>query len=202
MKLPLSFYQREDTLLIAKELIGKSIFTKIDDELSGGMIVETEAYMGPLDAGSHAFNGRKTLLNNSMYLAGGVAYLYICYGIHDMFNIVTGKEGTSHAILIRAIEPKIGLEHMQARRGDVLINNLAKGPGSLAKALGLNKSFDGKSLLGNELWLEDRGIYPSDQQIIASPRIGLNCAAPYCSIPWRFTLFGSKFVSKQPNISD
>lgn len=196
MKLSLSFYQREDTLQIAKELIGKYVFTKIEGKLSGGMIVETEVYIGPLDKGSHAFNHKMTARNKSMYLAGGVAYMYICYGIHDMLNLVTGKVGTSHAILIRAIEPIIGIEHMQDRRGLVSLGKLAKGPGSLARALGLNKSFDGKSLIGDELWLDDKGINISDDQITASSRIGLNCAEPYCSIPWRFTLSGNKFVSK------
>ena len=196
MKLSKSFYLREDTLLIAKQLLGKFVFTKIDGILTGGMIVETEAYIGPLDAGSHAFNNRKTNKNATMFEAGGVAYLYICYGIHNMLNVVTGPVGSSHAILIRAIEPIIGIETMQQRRGDVPLKRLAKGPGSLAKALGLNKSFDKESLTDNLIWIEDQGVIINEQNIKATGRVGLSCAEPYFSIPWRFYLFGNAFVSK------
>ncbi len=195
MKLERSFYLREDTLLIAKELLGKFVFSKIDGIITGGMIVETEAYIGPLDAGSHAFNNRKTAKNATMYEAGGVAYLYICYGIHDMLNIVTGPTDSSHAILIRAIEPIIGIETMQQRRGHVPLKRLAKGPGSLAKALGLNKSFDKEDLTGDLIWIEDQKILIADENIKATGRVGLSCAEPYLSIPWRFCLSGNAFVS-------
>ncbi|TKB95892.1 DNA-3-methyladenine glycosylase [Pedobacter cryophilus] len=196
MKLPKSFYLREDTLLIAKELIGKFVFTKIDGNLTGGMIVETEAYIGPFDAGSHAFNNRKTPKNATMFEAGGVAYLYICYGIHDMLNVVTGEAGSSHAILIRAFEPMVGIETMQQRRGNVPLKRLAKGPGSLAKALGLNKSFDKERLTGDLIWIEDQGLIITPENIKATGRVGLSCAEPYFSIPWRFCLSGNAFVSK------
>nr|MBC7612466.1 DNA-3-methyladenine glycosylase [Pseudopedobacter sp.] len=196
MKLPIRFYLREDTLTIAKELIGKFIYTSINGEITGGMIVETEAYIGPEDRGSHAFEGRRTAKNETMYHAGGVVYMYICYGIHDMLNIVTGLEGSSHAILIRAIEPTIGIQLMQFRRGDVPLKRLCKGPGSLAKALGLNKSHNQTSLTGNLLWIEDDGLKIKESNIIASSRVGLSCLEPYLSIPWRFTLFSNSFVSK------
>ncbi|MBU0695946.1 MAG: DNA-3-methyladenine glycosylase [Bacteroidetes bacterium] len=196
MKLPIGFYLRENTLTIAKELIGKFIYTNMNGEITGGMIVETEAYIGPEDRGSHAFEGRRTAKNDTMYQAGGVVYMYICYGIHDMLNIVTGLEGSSHAILIRAVEPTIGIKLMQFRRGDVPLKRLCKGPGSLAKALGLNKSHDQTSLTGNLLWIEDEGLKIKQGNIIASPRVGLSCPEPYLSIPWRFTLFGNSFVSK------
>jgi DNA-3-methyladenine glycosylase len=160
------------------------------------MIVETEAYMGPLDAGSHAFNNRKTPKNATMFEAGGIAYLYICYGIHDMLNIVTGPAGSSHAILIRAIEPIIGIETMQQRRGNVPLKRLAKGPGSLAKALGLNKSFDRESVTGDLIWVADQEVIIPLENIKATDRVGLSCAEPYFSIPWRFCLSGNAFVSK------
>lgn len=198
MKLKNSFYQREDTLLIAKELLGKYVFTNIDDQLTGGMIVETEAYMGPQDAGSHAFNHKRTPRNETMYAAGGVTYMYICYGIHDMLNIVTGEENTSHAVLIRAIEPTVGLDFMQIKRGDVPLKRLAKGPGALAKALGLKKLHNNISLQSDLIWIEDKGNKIEPHQITATARVGLGCKEPYLSIPWRFLIVGNPYVSKGP----
>ncbi|MET4083863.1 DNA-3-methyladenine glycosylase [Pedobacter sp. UYP30] len=199
MKLNDTFYKRDDTVEMAKELIGKFVYTNIDGEITGGMIVETEAYLGATDSGCHSFNNKKTPKNATMFNNGGVAYMYICYGIHDMLNIVAGAEGTAEAILIRAIEPTEGIDLMQIRRGNVLLNRLAKGPGSLAKALGLNKTFDNISLLGDVLWIEDEAIKIVESDIVASPRIGLGCPEPYFSIPWRFFLKGNKFVSGKTN---
>lgn len=196
MKLPIDFYQREDTLLIAKELLGKVVCTQIEGKRTSGMIVETEAYIGPEDRGSHAFENRKTPRNASMYEAGGVAYMYICYGIHDMLNIVTGKKDSSHAVLIRALEPLEGIDVMLARRGNMPVKRLCKGPGALAKALGLDKSFDQRSLISHELGIEDQGILIPENQIKTSARIGLNCPEPYLSVPWRFSILESPFVSR------
>ncbi len=196
IKLDKDFYQRSDTVSMAKELLGKMLFTNIDDQLTGGTIVETEAYMGIVDSSCHTYNNRKTKSNSTMYEQGGVAYMYICYGIHDMLNIVTGVEGDSQVILIRALEPTIGLDVMRERRGNVPLKRLCKGPGSLAKAMGLNKTHDKTSLISNSLWIEDDGLEIKEGKIIASPRIGLSCPEPYLSIPWRFTLFGNSFVSK------
>lgn len=195
MKLAETFYSREDTIELSKELIGKFLYTNINGIKTGGMIVETEAYMGVTDSSCHTFNNRKTLKNATMYNNGGVAYMYVCYGIHDMLNIVTGSEGDSQVILIRAIEPKIGIDAMQERRGGAPLSRLAKGPGSLAKALGLNRTFDNASLLGDTLWIEDQEIEISADDIVASPRIGLGCPEPFFSMPWRFFLKGNKFVS-------
>ncbi|MGY3053506.1 DNA-3-methyladenine glycosylase [Pedobacter sp. UYEF25] len=199
MKLNEAFYGREDTIEMARELIGKFVYTNLDGQKTGGMIVETEAYMGVTDSSCHSFNNRKSIKNASMFNKGGVAYMYICYGIHDMLNIVTGAEGDSQVILIRAIEPTIGIDVMKGRRGDIPINRLAKGPGSLAKALGLNKSFDNASLLGNTLWIEDQEVNIVDADIVTSARIGLGCPEPYLSVPWRFFLKGNKFVSGKTN---
>lgn len=199
MKLLEEFYGREDTVNMSKELLGKSLFTNINGEKTGGIIVETEAYMGVTDSSCHTFNNRKTNKNATMYNGGGVAYMYVCYGIHDMLNIVTGKEGDSQVILIRAIEPTVGLDIMRERRGGVALNRLAKGPGSLAKALGLNRTFDNSSLLNDTLWIEDLGVEVAANQIVESPRIGLGCPEPYFSMPWRFFLKGNKFVSGKTN---
>lgn len=195
-KLTTSFYQREDTIQIARELLGKKVFSMAGDELTEGIIVETEAYRGPEDRGSHAWNNRRTNRTEIMYAAGGVAYMYICYGIHDMLNIVTGPENLSHAILIRALEPITGIEIMRKRRK--IYNNdirLCQGPGALAQSLGLNKSFNGKSLQGNEIWIENNEVIPGDQ-IVASPRVGMNFTGPYKTILWRFYIRGNRYVSR------
>jgi DNA-3-methyladenine glycosylase len=195
-KLPVSFYLREDVVSIARELVGKKIFSMVDQVLTGGIIVETEAYRGPEDRGSHAWNNRRTNRTEIMYTAGGVVYMYICYGIHDMLNIVTGPVNTSHAILIRAIEPTTGLEMMRERRN--IFNNdfrLCQGPGASAQALGLNKTFNGKSLQENEIWIEDGDPIP-EEKIVASARVGMNFEGPYKTIPWRFYIRGNKYVSR------
>lgn len=197
MKLPITFYQNDDVVVLSEKLLGKHLFTFIDGELTGGIIVETEAYRGPEDLGSHAYNHRRTQRNEIMYAHGGVVYMYICYGIHDMLNIVTGTEGESHAILIRALQPTVGLDIMRLRRGfDNNDRRLCKGPGALAKALGLNKSFNGVSLTGDEIWIEENGPEVSAELIIACPRIGLNIIEPYKSIPWRFYIKGNKYISR------
>ena len=195
-KLPNEFYQREDAVQIARELLGKKVFSMAGSVLTGGIIVETEAYKGPEDRGSHAWNNRRTNRTEVMYSAGGVAYMYICYGIHDMLNIVTGPADTSHAILIRAIEPETGLDIMRARR-NIYDNDirLCQGPGALAQALGLTKAFNGKSLQDNEVWIEDNDPV-QDEKIAASARIGMNFDGPYKVIPWRFYIRGNKYVSR------
>jgi DNA-3-methyladenine glycosylase len=197
MKLLTDFYQREDTVQVARELLGKYLFTNVDKQLVGGIIVETEAYLGPDDRGSHSWNNKRTARNEMMYEAGGVVYMYICYGIHDMLNIVTGTEGSSHAILIRALEPVEGVEIMKERRGIYDSDKrLCKGPGALGKALGLSKLHNGTSLQGEEIWIEDRGYLIPDDQIVGSARVGMNFEGPYKDIPWRFYLKGNKFISK------
>ena len=180
MKLPLSFYQRNDAVLVARELLGKLVYTLIDGEITGGVIVETEAYQGPEDRGSHAFNNRKTPRNEMMYSAGGVAYMYICYGIHDMLNVVTGEPGVSHAVLIRAVEPRVGVDIMRQRRQIFKEDaRLCRGPGALAKALGLVKAHNGISLQEDTLWIEDSEEEIKDNDIIASARVGMNFDGPY-----------------------
>ena len=197
MKLPLSFYQRNDAVLVARELLGKHVYTRIDGEVTGGVIVETEAYQGPEDRGSHAFNHRKTPRNEMMFSAGGVVYMYICYGIHDMLNVVTGTDGVSHAVLIRAVEPRVGVELMRERRNVFNEDSrLCRGPGALAKALGLAKAHNGINLLEDTIWIEDKNEVFHENEIIASARVGMNFEGPYKTIPWRFYLKGNRNVSK------
>ncbi len=196
-KLPLDFYRQPDVVSVARQLLGKHIYSNIGGRLTGGIIVETEAYRGPDDRGSHAFNNKRTPRNEMMYKAGGVAYMYICYGIHDMLNIVTGTEGISHAALIRAIEPVVGLDIMCERRG--IFDNkirLCQGPGALAKALGLSKLHNGADLQDDQIWLTDEGLSYTDDQVIASARVGMNFDGPYKTIPWRFYVKGNAYVSR------
>lgn len=196
-KLPLEFYQQPDVVSVARELLGKHVYSFIDGKLTGGIIVETEAYRGPDDRGSHAYNNKRTPRNEMMYSAGGVAYMYICYGIHDMLNIVTGIEGMSHAALIRAIEPTEDLETMRIRRGIFEQDRrLCQGPGALAKALGLTKFHNGTDLHGDNLWLTDEGVYYEEDQIVASARVGMNFDGPFKTIPWRFYVRRNPYVSR------
>lgn len=196
-KLPLDFYRQTDVVSVARQLLGKHLYSNIGGQLTGGIIVETEAYCGPDDRGSHAYNNKRTPRNEMMYRAGGVAYMYICYGIHDMLNIVTGIEGMSHAALIRAIEPIDGLDVMCERIG--IFDNkkrLCQGPGALAKALGLSKLHNGADLQDDLIWLTEEGPSYTDEQVIASARVGMNFDGPYKTIPWRFYVKGNPHVSR------
>lgn len=196
-KLPVDFYQQSDVVSVARQLLGKHVYSLINGNLTGGIIIETEAYCGPDDRGSHAFNNKRTPRNEMMYRAGGVAYMYICYGIHDMLNIVTGTDGMSHAALIRAVEPTEGLEIMRIRRGIFdQDRRLCQGPGALAKALGLTKLHNGEDLQGEALWLTDEGTNFDDDQVIASARVGMNFDGPFKTIPWRFYVRGNPYVSR------
>nr|WP_315028738.1 DNA-3-methyladenine glycosylase [uncultured Chryseobacterium sp.] len=199
MKLPLSYYSNQDVLFLAQDLLGKTLFTDINGEITAGIIVETEAYFGTLDKASHAYGGRRTDRTETLYSHGGISYVYLCYGIHHLFNVVTSVEDEPHAILIRAVEPLIGKEIMEYRRNMPASKGaITAGPGSLSKALGIDKSFNKKDLTGNEIWLEDHGIVYTSEQIIAGPRIGVAYAQEDALLPWRFFVKGNKYVSK-PN---
>lgn len=198
-KLPFSFYQNEDVTDLALHLLGKQLFTLIDGVLTGGIIVETEAYNGVLDKASHAYGGRFTNRTKTMYGQGGISYVYLCYGIHHLFNVVTGGENTPHAVLIRGLDPIKGLDIMLSRRNmSALKPNLTAGPGALAKAMGIDSNLNAKDLLGDEIWIEDNGIYYAEDQIVAAPRIGVAYAEDHALLPWRFYVKGNRFVSK-PN---
>jgi DNA-3-methyladenine glycosylase len=200
MKLPESFYQRPDVVKIARELLGKVLFTRVDGMLSGGMIVETEAYSWK-ERGCHAFGGRKTARNAVMFDKGGYAYVYLCYGMHNMFNIVTNVAGVADAVLIRALEPVEGIGEMQLRRGKLANRfHLTSGPGKLCKALGIDRSLNGKFLLGEEVWMEDIGKKIKSGHIQASPRIGIDYAGEDAKLPWRFTIENNPWVSVKPKL--
>ncbi|MBA3603271.1 MAG: DNA-3-methyladenine glycosylase [Parachlamydiaceae bacterium] len=198
--LPDSFYRNESVLEVSQQLLGKFLCTYIDGELTSGMITETEAYQGPEDRASHAYRNRRTKRTEVMFKAGGVSYVYLCYGIHSLFNVITNVEGIPHAVLIRAIKPVEGIECMLRRRKKAKFNaKLTSGPGALAQALGINVAHSGLSLRGPQIWIEDRGVRIEAKNIVASPRIGVDYAAEDALLPWRFNC--SSFIDVQVGIN-
>lgn len=195
-KLPLSFYRQDDVVTIAQQLVGKVICTRIDSVLTSGIITETEAYCGRGDQACHANGGTRTQRTETMYQAGGIAYVYLCYGIHHLFNIVTNVKDKADAILIRAIEPLEGTKIMLQRREAQEINpSLTAGPGRLTQALGITTDYDTTLLTENTIWIEDRGIDFSGDGLAASKRIGVDYAGKDAELPWRFYPKDSKWVS-------
>lgn len=197
IKLPNDFYLQDDVIALSQNLIGKFLFTNIDGALTGGMIVETEAYRGPDDRASHASGNKRTARNEVMYHKGGIAYVYVCYGIHNLFNVVTNVAGIPHAILIRAIEPTHGEDVMLVRRNKQKIDNsLTGGPGAMSQALGITKEHNGLSLSGSSVWIEERNVVVKSSDIIASPRVGVAYAGEDAALPWRFRYKDSPWTSK------
>ena len=199
-KLPIDFYQRSNVLQIAKELLGKILITKWNSIETSGRIVEVEAYNGKIDKASHASGGRRTNRNEIMYGNGGFAYVYLCYGIHHLFNVVTNKKETPHAILIRAIEPLKGIDGMLERTGkEKPDSTLTRGPGNVSKALGISfRQHNGHSLVSNDLFIAEDGFVFSKREIMASPRIGVDYAGDDALLPYRFYIKGNPFVSGKP----
>lgn len=198
-KLPLSFYQRPDVLQISRELLGKLLVTKWNGILTSGRIVELEAYAGVTDRASHAYGGRFTKRNEVMYGNGGCAYVYLCYGIHHLFNVVTNTKDIPHAILIRSLEPIKGINEMLERTGkEKLDNTLTRGPGNVSKALGISTINSGMSLKSDDLFLADDGFVYSKKEIHTSPRIGVDYAGKDALLPYRFYVKGNPFVSGKP----
>ena len=198
-KLSLSFYQRKDVVAIAKDLIGKIVVTKIDGKITSGRIVETEAYVAHIDKASHAYKGKRTLRNEAMYAAAGTVYVYICYGLHNMLNIVTNDMNVPDAILIRALEPIDGIDTMLERTSKkVLDNTLTKGPGNVAKAMGVSKNISGLLLGKKQINILKNNFIIPENQIGTSKRIGIDNAGEDALLPYRFYLKGNRFVSGKP----
>jgi DNA-3-methyladenine glycosylase len=197
-RLPRSYYQSHEVVELAKDLLGKFLVTEIEGHRSAGMIVETEAYRGPDDRACHAYNNRRTPRTEVMFESGGVAYIYICYGMHHLMNVVTGPKDNAHAVLIRALEPAEGIEVM-AKRRNMASNDkrLTKGPGALSLAMGLTSALSGASLISSTspVWIEDRGIRYSSIEICAGTRIGVESAGEAALWAWRFFVKGNKYVS-------
>jgi DNA-3-methyladenine glycosylase len=195
MKLEPSFYHRKKVTTIARDLLGKALITKVKGQVSSGIIVETEAYSWK-ERGCHAYNGRKTQRNEVMFDVGGKAYVYLCYGMHHLFNVVINREGIAEAVLVRAVEPLEGIELMMKRRRDVPVHQLTSGPGKLTRALGIDRSWNGKVLWNDDVWIEDIGRKVSGKQLEVSKRIGIDYAGEDANLLWRFSIRDNKWVSR------
>jgi len=182
---------------VSKQLLGKVLATQIDNTITSGIIVEVEAYKGIEDKASHAYNNKRTPRTKIMYQNGGVSYVYLCYGMYYLFNVITNVKNIPHAVLIRAIEPLDGIDKMQYRRNikDKLYN-LTNGPGKLSIALGIDKNLNGKSLLSDKIWIQDNHIKIKEKDILSSPRIGVDYAMEDAKLPYRFYINNNKWISK------
>ncbi|MDP1623151.1 MAG: DNA-3-methyladenine glycosylase [Bacteroidales bacterium] len=194
--LPRKFYTRPDVVQIARELLGKQLITRMGGVITSGIICETEAYAGATDKASHAFGCRRTERTEIMYDRGGTAYIYLCYGVHSLFNVVTNIEGVPHAVLIRGIIPVEGIETMLQRAGKPEVTkNFGIGPGKVSKILGIHYTYSGLDLVKNPgknnepaIWIEDHGVEIPPSQIISGPRIGVDYAGEDAMLPYRFSL--------------
>ena len=191
-----TFYTRKNVVKIAKDLLGKIIVTNFDDQLTAARITETEAYNGIVDKASHAYNNRRTKRTEIMYANGGTVYVYLCYGIHHLFNVVTNIQDEPHAVLVRAAEPVIGIDIMLQRTNKKKLDHtLTSGPGNVSKALGIYTHHTGSDLKSHNLFIADDGIKISKQNIIATARIGVDYAAEDALLPYRFFIKDNKFIS-------
>jgi DNA-3-methyladenine glycosylase len=203
VKLDHAFYDRAGVVTLAKDLLGKVLVTEFGGHRTSGRIVETEAYNGVGDRASHAWSGRRTARTEVMYGVAGTAYVYLIYGIHHLFNVVTNKKDIPHAVLVRALEPLDGITLMLERtRKKKLDHTLTRGPGNLSRALGLLTKHTATSLLGDEIWIGDDGWRPKRSEIVAGPRIGVDYAGVDAGLPYRFFIKGNPYVSGKPVRSD
>ena len=197
-KLGIEFYDRPDVITIAKQLVGKILVTRFDTIITSGRIVETEAYIGLTDRASHSYGAKRTARNEQMYCKAGTGYVYICYGMHHLFNVVTNKKDIPDAVLIRAVEPIEGIPAMLRRTNKkILDNTLTKGPGNVGRSLGISKIHSGINLLGNKIYIVDDVI--TGLSVASSKRIGVESSGTAALLPYRFYLRGNKFVSGYPN---
>jgi DNA-3-methyladenine glycosylase len=196
VKLDESFYSRADVTRVARSLLGKVLCTKIDGQRTCGIIVETEAYSHQ-EKGCHAYNNRMTARNEAMFKAGGSAYVYLCYGIHFLFNVVTNEKGIGDAVLVRALEPLEGVDVMMQRMNVENPARITSGPGKLSRAMGIDRRLNGKLLDGDEVWIEDNGRKLSSRVIATGTRIGIDYAGKDAELPWRFMIRENPWVSRK-----
>ena len=190
-RLTMSFFRREPVTRVARELLGKTLVVGAQDAVLRTMIVETEAYSW-IERGCHAYGGKRTARNDSMFLNGGAAYVYRCYGIHHLLNLVTGAEGCAEAVLIRAVQPLSAPAEFKLPE----LRRRYAGPGRLTRALGIDMQFNGRSLHGPNLWLEEPSANTGKLVIDAGPRIGIDYAGQDAGLPWRFWIRDNPFVSR------
>lgn len=198
-KLPREFYLRDDTLQIARDLLGKILV--VPDAATGarvsGRIVETEGYLGAIDKAAHSFGNRRTPRTEIMFAAGGRAYVFFIYGMYFQLNFIVGALDSPHCVLARAVEPLDGIETMRARRGRGMKDqNLTSGPGKLCIAFGIDKTFNGADLLGERIWIEEDQSF-SAPEIVSGERIGIDYAQEFAAKPWRFWVKDNPFVSRK-----
>jgi DNA-3-methyladenine glycosylase len=197
MKLPREFYLRQDTLQIARDLLGKLLVVPNENGARvAGMIVETEAYLGSIDKAAHSYNNRRTKRTETMFAVGGTVYVFFIYGMYYQFNVVAGAVDVPHAILVRAVEPIENIEIMRARRGKTADHNLTSGPGKLCVAFGIDKNLNNADLLGEEVWLEDFRTF-SEAEIESGKRVGIDYAEEFAAKPWRFWVKNNLYVSRR-----
>lgn len=180
---------------IAKQLIGVEIYTRFNNQTTAGIITETEAYAGETDKASHAYGGRRTPRTETMYGSAGTAYIYLCYGMHHLFNIVTGPKDTPHAVLLRGIEPTHGEEIMRDRMNKPTGKLRLDGPGKAAKALGITTAANGSSLDGSLIGLRLPSFDIGSLDILVGPRIGVDYAGQDALLPYRFYIQKNSFLS-------
>ncbi len=195
-KLSREFYTRPNVVTVARDLLGTLLVVPHRNGTRvSGIIVETEAYRGPMDRAAHSYGGRRTKRTETMYGIGGTSYVFFVYGMYNQFNVVTNAEDAPHAVLIRALEPVEGIELMRKRRHGQPDSNLTNGPGKLCIALDIDRRLDGADLLGERVWLEDAGNVPRSR-IISGPRVGIDYAEGWVDKPWRFWIKDNPFVSR------
>ena len=196
VKLQTAFYERPSVVKVARELLGKVLVTEFEGLRTSGRIVEVEAYNGIVDRASHAWSGRRTPRTEVMYRGGGRAYVYLIYGIHHLFNVVTNRREVPHAVLVRALEPLDGIPVMLDRmRRQKMDHSLTRGPGKLSRAMGLLTRHTGLSLIDDQIWIGDDGYRPKRGEIVATPRIGVDYAGADAALKYRFFLKRSPWVS-------
>lgn len=203
-KLPTSFYIQPNVVAIAQDLLGKILVTNFDNQLCAGRIVETEAYEGITDKASHAYNNRRTERTEIMFGNGGYSYVYLCYGMHYMFNVVTNVANHPHAVLVRALEPLQGIDYMLNRTGKSKLDyTLTKGPGNVAKAMGIDKNHTGVHLQSKDLFIASDDYVLEKSSILATKRIGVDYAQEHALLPYRFIIKDNLYVSgkKSQNIA-
>ncbi|WP_143960993.1 DNA-3-methyladenine glycosylase [Litoribacter populi] len=196
--LPKTFFLENEVTHISKMLLGKVMVSQIGDAITAGRIVETEAYDGNKDKACHAYLNRNTKRTEVMFKEGGRSYVYLCYGIHHLFNIVTHLHNQANAVLIRALEPLEGVEVMKVRRGMQKIKMLCNGPGKLAKAMGIHKHYNDTLLYNTEspIWIGKLESEP-EFEIVETTRIGVDYAEEDAALPWRYYIKDNQFISKK-----
>lgn len=190
------FYLRDDVVSVAKDMLGKLLVSFTSKQYTTGIITETEAYNGIIDKASHAYGNRRTNRTETMYSEGGIAYIYLCYGIHSLLNVVTNVAGIPHAVLIRSVHPLAGIDIMEQRVGRKIVKKEGTGPGRVTKLLDIHYKDDGEDLItGNKIWIEDIGISIPESNIICTPRIGVAYAEEDALLPYRFLVSKEQILS-------